>query len=236
MMHPSGNIVANAFKPLLLGLALISMTACVHDRAANPVAGEAITRNAVTMVRMAHTIEAEEDDTDTLSASAQASLHAFLGSVGAGHGDTIMLDSNSTPARRDAVAHIVRKRGLVYGGEAPLGATPKGGDITLYVERYIVTPPACGQWPNEPTNNTRNNASAYFGCSNTANLGLMVADPRDLIAGQNGGNSTAAAVGAIYTLVVKPTGPTVTLSLDGLPKAASQAAPVGSRPPAGDRN
>ncbi|WP_262691849.1 CpaD family pilus assembly protein [Kordiimonas aestuarii] len=233
MMHLSQYIVAKAFKPALLGLTLMSTAACMHDSIANPVVGETVTRNTVTLVRLAYTIEAEDDGTDTLSAGTAASLQAFLQSVGAGHGDIIMLDSASTAGRRDAIAQTLRKRGLVYGGEAPLGETPEGGNIALYVERYLVTPPACGQWPNEPTNNTRNNASAYFGCSNTANLGLMVADPRDLIAGQHRGNSTAAAVGAIYTPVVKPAGPSMTLSIDGMP-GATQQVPLGrNTPPAG---
>ena len=226
----SPSLIAATCKPALLGLALLSTGACMHDTVANPVMGETVMRNAVTMVRLSHTIEAEEDGTDTPSAPTKAALNAFLTGVNAGHSDIIMLDSATAPARRDAVAAMIRQRGLVYGGEAPMGATPAAGTIALYVERYIVTPPACGAWPNEPTNNTRNNASAYFGCSNTANLGLMIANPRDLIAGQNGGNSTAAAVSAIYTPSVKPASPTMTLSIDGLP-ASSQKAPSGPGTP-----
>ncbi|WP_020398024.1 CpaD family pilus assembly lipoprotein [Kordiimonas gwangyangensis] len=217
MTHTSKTFAAALLKPALLGIALLSTTACVHDQIANPVSGEVVNRNAVTMVRLAHMIQAEDDGTDTPSAAVAANLHAFLASVDAGYGDIVMIDSGASPARTAAIAKMIKARGLVYGGEAPLGETPAIGDIALYVERYVVTTPNCGVWPNEPTNNTRNNASSYYGCANTANLGLMVADPRDLVAGRNGGNSTGAAVAAIYSPKAKAKGPAVTVSFADMP-------------------
>lgn len=225
MLKRQTNTVARILKPFALGLALLTTTACMHDNVVEPTLGETVKRNAVTMVRLDHTILAEDDGTDTPSGATFAALGAFLVSVNAGHGDIIMLDSASTADRRDAVAAFIRKRGLVYAGEAPLGDEPAPGTIRLYVERYIVTPPACGGWPREASNNTRNNTSGYFGCAMTSNLGMMVANPRDLIAGENGGNSTAAAVGALYTPSPQPSGPTMTLSIDGMPPV-TQPLPV----------
>lgn len=223
------NSVATVLKPLAISLSLLTTTACMHDNVVEPTLGETVNRNAVTMVRLDHTITAEDDGTDTPSNATFAALGAFLASVNAGHGDIIMLDSASSPNRRDAVAAYLKKRGLVYAGEAPLGAEPQPGTINLYVERYIVTPPACGGWPSEASNNTRNNTSSYFGCAVTSNLGMMVANPRDLIAGENGGNSTAAAVGALYTPTPQSTGPTMTLSIDGMPPV-TQPLPTPSAP------
>ncbi len=221
MMHFHKNRTAALLKLALLGLALLSTTACVHDRIANPPSGEVMNRNAVTLVRLAHVIPAEADGTDTPSGATKASLEAFLRSVDAGYGDIVMLDSGTSPARTAAIADMIRARGLVYGGEAPLGETPAIGDIALYVERYVVTTPNCGTWPDEPTNNTRNNASAYFGCANTANLGLMVADPRDLVAGRAGGNSTGAAVAAIYAPGAKKKDPAITVTYSEMPNITS---------------
>ncbi|WP_417455751.1 CpaD family pilus assembly lipoprotein [Kordiimonas sp.] len=225
--------LTSVLKPITIGLALLGTTACMHDNVVEPTLGETINRNAVTMVRLGHTITAEDDGTDTPSGATFAALGAFLLSVKAGHGDIIMMDSASSTVRRDAVAAYLKKRGLVYAGEAPLGEEPADGTINLYVERYIVTPPACGRWPNEASNNTRNNTSSYFGCAVTSNLGMMVANPRDLIAGENGGNSTAAAVGALYTPTPQPTGPTMTFSIDGMPPV-TQPLPMPSAPAPGN--
>jgi pilus assembly protein CpaD len=233
MMQFPNMITAKLLKPAFLGLALLSTTACVHDQIANPPMGETVNRNAVTMVRLTHVIPAESDGTDTPSQGTMVSLHAFLNSVNAGYGDIIMIDGDSSPARIDAIKQLIRARGLVYGGEAPLGESPAMGDITLYVERYVVTIPNCGVWPDEPTNNTRNNPSSFHGCANTANLGLMVANPRDLVAGQNGGNSTGAAVAAIYSPKAKAGGPSMTLSFDGLPDAGAGSASVPISAPSG---
>lgn len=233
MVNLSKTSITSVFKPITIGLALLGTTACMHDNVVEPTLGETINRNAVTMVRLGHTITAEDDGTDTPSGATFAALGAFLLSVKAGHGDIIMMDSASSTVRRDAVAAYLKKRGLVYAGEAPLGEEPAHGTINLYVERYIVTPPACGRWPNEASNNTRNNTSSYFGCAVTSNLGMMVANPRDLIAGENGGNSTAAAVGALYTPTPQPTGPTMTFSIDGMPPV-TQPLPMPSAPAPGN--
>ena len=222
MLDQTHGLFGTMIKPLCLGLGLLALGACAHTDVAQPAPGETPMRNEVTMVRLTHIIAPEDDKTDTPSVATQAALQAFLTSVNAGYGDIIMLDSASGPDRVAALVKLIQKRGLVYGGEATLGSMPEDGAIMVYVERYIVTTPNCMQWPDETSNNTRNNASSYFGCADTTNLGLMVANPRDLIAGQNGGNSTAAAVGAIYKPTSTSSGPSMTLSLDGLTNPTAQ--------------
>lgn len=208
---------------LATGLCL-SLAACQHTAVSGPTASENILRNEVKMVRLPFRIQAEEDGTATPSDFTLNGIHLFLNSVGAGQADVIMLDApDAAPERVQAVAQSLRNAGLVYGGTSPLGTTPAAGEIMLYVERYVVTPPNCGTWKAERSDNDMNNASAHHGCSTVANLGLMVANPRDLIAGQSGGNSTAAAVGALYTPAAPSSGPTMTLSLDGLGNLPSPA-------------
>lgn len=201
---------------LAIGLGL---SACQTTALTGPTPSETIMRNEVKMVRLPFIIKAEEDGTATPSPYTVGSINAFLRSINAGHGDVIMLDTpdGMASARVDAIAAHFRTAGLVYGGTSTLGAKPAAGTITMYVERYTVTPPNCGNWTAEQTISQKNNPSAHHGCTSMASLGLMVANPRDLIAGENGGNSTAAAVGAIYSPAPTPTGPTMTLSVQGLP-------------------
>lgn len=56
------------------------------------------------------------------------------------------------------------------------------------LDRHLVTLPRCPNWSSEPQN-WSNRPSSNFGCSNTTNLGLMVADPADLVGGRTLGPS-----------------------------------------------
>ncbi len=200
----------------------LSLAACQHGSVVEPAISETVVRNEVKMVRLPFSIKAEDDGTATPSNYTLAGINLFLRSVEAGHADVILLDAPDVDDLRvQEVANHIRKSGLTYGGVSTLGAAPAPGEITLYVERHIVVPPNCGFWRAETSGNQKNNASAHYGCASMANLGLMVANPRDLIAGQGSGNSTASAVGAIYSPSPTPTGPTVTMSFEGLADAAN---------------
>jgi pilus biogenesis lipoprotein CpaD len=214
---------------LLAAISMLGLGACVHTDVETATPAETVMRNSVQMVRLTHEIGAEEDGTATPSGGTLARMNAFLTGVEAGYSDVIMLDSADAPADRiDAIADHLRARGLSFGGTATLGAAPASGTIMLYLERYIVTVPNCGQWREETSDNSRNNPSSFLGCSLTANLGLMVANPRDLLAGQGSGNSTAAAVGALYTPpAATPAAGNMVLSLDGMTMSAPM--PQGNR-------
>ncbi len=68
--------------------------------------------------------------------------------------------------------------------------------VRVTVERYIVTPPACPDWSKPVGEDSQNTPPPNFGCANTANLGMMVANPRDLVHGRSPGTSDGAAVSA----------------------------------------
>lgn len=224
---------ATILKPAFLGLSLLGLAACQHTDVAAPSPLEATMRNTVQMVRLPFEIKAEDDGTDTPSAQTLASLNMFLATTEAGYGDVLMLDSESaSPDRISAIQAFIKARGLTYGGTAKLGSKPAEGSVMLYLERYVVTTPNCGEWAAETSNNERNNPSSFYGCSTAANLGLMVANPRDLVAGQNGGNSTSTAVGAIAgsTPAQSATPPgNMTISLDGM----QMSAPMPTMPSSG---
>ena len=204
----------------LLLLAGTGLAACQHGSVVEPAISETVLRNEVKMVRLPFTIKAEDDGTATPSNYTLAGVNLFLRSVEAGHSDVILLDAPEVDDLRiEELASHIRKSGLTYGGVSTLGAAPAPGEITLYVERHMVIPPNCGFWRVETSTNRKNNASEHYGCATTANLGLMVANPRDLIAGQGSGNSTASAVGALYSPAPQAPGPTITMSLDGLANA-----------------
>jgi len=55
----------------------------------------------------------------------------------------------------------------------------------VVVERYVVTPPDCPNWTKPPYGDHSNTPASNFGCATATNLGLMVADPRDLVIGRS---------------------------------------------------
>lgn len=218
-------------KLLMVAAAGLSLAACQHGSVTEPAASETVMRNEVKMVRLPFTIKAEDDGTTTPSSYTLAGVNLFLRSVNAGHADVILLDApNVDQVRIDEIAAYIKRGGFVYGGTSTLGAAPVDGEITLYLERHIVVPPNCGFWRRETSSNDKNNASSFHGCASMANLGMMIANPRDLIAGQGNGNSTTSAVGALYSPTPQTSGPTITMSLDGI---ANMPTPTTSTAPSG---
>ncbi|MBT7526701.1 MAG: hypothetical protein HN658_05330, partial [Rhodospirillales bacterium] len=69
--------------------------------------------------------------------------------------------------------------------------------VRIVVHRFVVTAPRCPDWRKTPASDGANTQSSNLGCANTVNLGLMVANPRDLVSGRETGpmDGTRAAAG-----------------------------------------
>ena len=91
-----------------------------------------------------------------------------------------------TEARIDAIADRLRKRvPAARPAVRSIGLAPGVRDrVRVVVGRYIVVPPDCPNWGQPSNRNPGNFQSSNFGCATTVNLGLMAADPGDLIRGQ----------------------------------------------------
>lgn len=122
-------------------------------------------------------------------------LNQFLTDWQKSRGDRLWL--NYHPQARQTVSHIVNW--LAERGHAPmLREDPllPAGSLHLEVVRYQTRLPECGHWKNAGDANFENRPWPGFGCSNTRNLGMMVADPADLAApaGTGFGNGLEAAM------------------------------------------
>lgn len=99
--------------------------------------------------------------------------------------------------RAETVAAILRSAGidpvsitLVPLGER-LASAPSGDPAGLARDRQLevlvattdVVLPGCPDWSRDPAYDPRNEPLSNLGCANALNLGLMVADPGDLVAG-----------------------------------------------------
>ncbi len=129
-------------------------------------------------------------------------LDAFLARLEAGYGDRFYVvagpgrrgEPKQAAARlgerrRQAVMAFLELRKLrvlplriEFGIDAPVG-----GAVKVIVRRYVVTLPGCPDWTGRPGITYENTPSSNFGCATATNLGLMVADPGDIVAGRDPG-------------------------------------------------
>ncbi len=129
-------------------------------------------------------------------------LDAFLARLEAGYGDRFYVvagrgrrgEPKQAAARlgerrRQAVMAFLELRKLrvlplriEFGIDAPVR-----GAVKVIVRRYVVTLPGCPDWTGRPGITYDNTRSSNFGCATATNLGLMVADPGDIVAGRHPG-------------------------------------------------
>jgi pilus biogenesis lipoprotein CpaD len=117
-----------------------------------------------------------------------------------GHGSILL--SAASPGRPDAGRQaaelgLVRER-LIQRGvpatairTATADAVLPADTVTVSYERYSASLPTCGDWSAEPSFNPYNDVLPNFGCSWQRNVGLMVADPADLVHMRGTGTSDA---------------------------------------------
>ncbi|HZA66602.1 MAG TPA: CpaD family pilus assembly lipoprotein [Geminicoccaceae bacterium] len=149
-------------------------------------------------------------DSSTLTAAERNRLLTFLQTVQPGARDSIRLaghaDERATELynlelasrRTDQVQAFLEEAG--YGGLSvsraafgeALPAVPSSGPaawqlnrrVEVVLERYLVTLPACPDWSRETGTDFDNLPLSNFGCATQANLGLMIAEPKDLVRGR----------------------------------------------------
>lgn len=132
-----------------------------------------------------------------------AKLSRFVALGGIQPDDRLIIEAGNSDAlavkRRNAVVAALRRQGVgvsVDPASVP-GLAPDR--IVVAIERAVVTLPDCPNWSKPPIDYSAQ-VSSNFGCATATNLGLMVADPRDLVQGRRtlpGGTTTT--VGAIQT-------------------------------------
>ena len=147
-----------------------------------------------------------------LGRSEQESLSAFLQAAQVATDDPVYLEATAGD-RLGASRITTLSRDLTRQGYsvATLPAAPDAvppNSLLVVVERYVVTPPDCPNWTKSSSGDHDNAPTSNFGCSNVTNLGLMVADPRDLVVARQLGPASAAQAGlAIQRYMAGKTSP-----------------------------
>lgn len=148
---------------------------------------------------------------DGLAIPEQQRLDEWFDTIGLKFGDRVAIDDPSmSAATRDAVARIAARRGILLADAAP---TTNGfispGHTRVVVTRSTASVPGCPDWSAKSDINYANGVYPNYGCAINSNLAAMVANPEDLIKGQEGTGETLVATStkAIETYrTAQPTG------------------------------
>lgn len=149
-------------------------------------------------------------DSARIDQAERVKLRRFLQAVGPAAGDSIRIEGHAderasnrynldlSARRARAVQDLLRQEGLrevslhpaAYGEHAP-EALGSGAEVwrenrrvEVVIDRHVVVLPPCPDWSVESGTDFSNSPHSNFGCATRTNLGLMIADPRDLERGQ----------------------------------------------------
>jgi len=170
--------------------AMLFLAGCITPSADRPVTAYKQV-NKVDFVRFDHDVMYRNGEPRP-SAAEMERLTAFLRDTQTGVGDAVFVAGGSPDQRRKLGAHLASNRLDVRD----VGENGAPGRVSVIVERYIVTPPACPDWSKPVGEDFENTPGANFGCAITSNLGMMVANPGDLLRGRDPGASDGTAVTA----------------------------------------
>lgn len=201
-------------RPMLFSLVIAGLSACTPvsgnvDTTGGWLAASSPKKLDIDNAQYRHVIYFNTDR-DEVRADERDRLLAFIEAVHPTSEDSIRLEGHADErandiynldlaARRiDSVKNFLSKSGLderriqasAFGERLP--ASPgqyeqswsQNRRVEVILERYVVTPPACPDWSRRSGLDYANQPHSNFGCATEANLGLMIANPRDLVRGR----------------------------------------------------
>lgn len=107
-------------------------------------------------------------------------------------GDQVMInDPSMSLATREAVEQLAGRRGLLISNNVPVADGMVGpGRARIIVIRATASVPGCPDWSAKSDLNYANAIYPNYGCASNGNLAAMVANPQDLVEGQQGTGET----------------------------------------------
>lgn len=127
-----------------------------------------------------------------LTVSEQQRLDGWFDAMELGYGDRVSIDDPlASEATRNAVAELAGRRGILVADGAPLTTgSVQPGYARVVLTRSTASVPGCPDWSAKSDMNFNNATSPGYGCATNSNLAAMVANPEDLIEGQQGTGET----------------------------------------------
>jgi pilus assembly protein CpaD len=181
-------------RVLAAGFGILAVAACTPTEAYWSDA-QSPKQNKVEAVKLTH--DMRPPTSGKLSGTELVELDDFLARHDVGYGDSVTVIAGSERTGKP-LADYLRKQGiqakmaLISSGMSDI---PTSG-LRLQVDRYVLVPPNCPDWRKPATGDYGNTPLSNLGCANTANLGMMLANPRDLIQGQRPGDADGTVAAA----------------------------------------
>jgi pilus assembly protein CpaD len=138
-------------------------------------------------------------DTQGLASGEAARLTGWFQALNLGYGDRVAVDvpgGYDPSGTRAAVAAVAARYGLLVDDNAPVtaGEVPPGA-VRVVVSRLKASVPSCPDWSRKSEINFNQHGNSNYGCATNSNLAAMVANPEDLIRGQQANAITDASSG-----------------------------------------
>jgi len=176
--------------PALLAAGLLALVGCASDYPAHPLSPQEM--HPLTMSQTSMTLALDlPANTTALGADDAARFDRFVDdylSIGTGPLEFIAgeRESAASPRVRTLTERALRRG--VSGTEIRLRLASLGAGspqpLVLTYRRYLVELPKCGNWSDSASFNPANVNGANFGCAVQRDIGIMVANPADLLAAQ----------------------------------------------------
>ncbi len=124
-----------------------------------------------------------------LSSAEQSRLAGWFDALELGYGDRVAIDDpnySTSPVAKAAVEAIVARYGLLISDTAPItdGYVP-AGLMRVVVSRTSASVPGCPDFSHRSHTDFQVRTSENYGCGTNSTLSAMIADPEDLVRGQN---------------------------------------------------
>ena len=129
---------------------------------------------------------------DGLPAAEERRVAEWFEAMDLRFGDRVSVeDPLGRPQTRAAVARLAGRHGLLLSDSAAVGAGQLApGQARVTIQRSRASVPGCPDWSASSDATLGNGLSPNYGCANNSNLAAMVANPEDLIKGQQGSPDT----------------------------------------------
>lgn len=125
-------------------------------------------------------------------------LSEWMAALDAGYGDRVSIDFGpgyADASTRAAVSSVVQNYDAQVVDTAPVTANPViPGTVRVVLSRSSASVPSCPDWSKKGEANYTGGNHTNYGCATNSNLAAMIADPEDLVRGQDdhGGDSRRA--------------------------------------------
>jgi pilus assembly protein CpaD len=178
--------LVTALVPLLLGACTSEWDMYGVDPkdyyAAHPVENRVETKNTTYTVHF-------QPDADRLTGDDIASLRGSVRDISPLAVESVQIQMHPSQVKnQNRQQHLTKLlRSMGYPERAIIvepSETLTKDDVQVNIAYASVISPRCPDWRRSPITSYSNTSHGNIGCASTTNLGLMVADPRDLVHGE----------------------------------------------------